>query len=202
MFIDRLPIAVIYSFAYLFCLLITGGHGYILQYTRTAIHLMPSPYKTNCFDYNKIGCKSKSDCIDQCNIKWALNNCNGTLPSNTIIDRRNEKNKFEQEKCDDTHKRFCAKNYKSPDCINEHYKIKLIDDKKFNEMAIHKEIDKLLNDVNQTIYKSNNTKAKADINLLSYIQFQFYNEPDTIYTHSPQQHPIEFICFIGGVISS
>ena len=30
------------------------------------------------------------------------------------------------------------------------------------------------------------------MNLLTY---------DTIYTHSPQQYPIEFICFIGGVIS-
>ena len=29
----------------------------------------------------------------------------------------------------------------------------------------------------------------------------FGDEPDTIYTHSPQQYPIEFICFIGGVIS-
>lgn len=63
-------------------------------------------------------------------------------------------------------------------------------------MATDKEINQFLNDVNQTIYKSNNTKVKVDINLLSFIRFEFYKEPNTIYTHSPQQHPIQFICLI------
>ena len=29
----------------------------------------------------------------------------------------------------------------------------------------------------------------------------FGDEPNTIYTHSPQQYPIEFICLIGWMIS-
>ena len=36
---------------------------------------------------------------------------------------------------------------------------------------------------------------------MSEVFIEFNNEPDTIYTHSPQQHPVEFICLIGGIIS-
>ena len=64
---------------------------------------MPSPYKTNCFNYNEFGCKSRRDCIDQCNVKWALINCNGSLPNDTFINRHNDKDKFGNE-CDDKHK--------------------------------------------------------------------------------------------------
>ena len=38
-----------------------------------------------------------------------------------------------------------------------------------------------------------------DINSISTIIITTYN-PDTIYHHSAQQPPVEFICFIGGVI--
>ena len=38
------------------------------------------------------------------------------------------------------------------------------------------------------------------MNSISYINIITFN-PNTIYSHSPQQPPVEFICFIGGVIS-
>ena len=55
---------------------------------------MPSPYKTRFFDCNKIGCKSRTDCMDRCNVEWALKHCNGSLFSRTIIDRHDNKNIF------------------------------------------------------------------------------------------------------------
>ena len=161
---------------------------------------MSLPYKTNCFDYNRIGCKSRRDCIDQCNVKWALINCNNSLPSGTIVDRHNDKDKFKNE-CDDRHQEYCEHKYKSPDCLNEYYTIKLIDKKIFKDFATENEVNKYINYINKTIYNSNKTKVKVDTNSISYICILFNNEPDTIYTHSPQQYPIEFICFIGGVIS-
>ena len=66
---------------------------------------MPSPYKTNCFEYNKIGCKSRRDCVDRCNVEWALKHCNGSLPSGTIVDRHDDKNIFKDE-CNNNHKEF------------------------------------------------------------------------------------------------
>ena len=94
---------------------------------------MPSPYQTNCFDYDKIGCKSRRDCVDRCNLEWSLKHCNGSLPSETIIDRHNDKDIFKGI-CKDNHTEFCGQKYKSSDCINEHYKIKLKADKKIKEM--------------------------------------------------------------------
>ena len=160
--------------------------------------MMPSPYKTKCLDYNKIGCKSRSDCVDRCNVEWALKHCNGSLPSKTIIDRYNDKDTFNND-CNDNYKEYCEQKHQSPDCINEYYTIKLVIDKKFEDLA---NVDKIFGYLkfNET-FKSNNKNAKADINLLSLVQIYFNNEPDTIYTHSPQQYPIEFICLIGGVIS-
>ena len=161
---------------------------------------MPSPYKTNCFNYNEFGCKSRRDCIDQCNVKWALINCNGSLPNDTFINRHNDKDKFGNE-CDDKHKEYCEHKYKSPDCFNEYYTIKLIDKKIFKNFLAEKEINEYFEYCNETIYKSSKTKIEANANLISYVYIQINNEPDTIYIHSPQQYPIEFICFIGGVIS-
>ena len=160
---------------------------------------MPSPYKTNCVNYNKIGCKSRRDCVDQCNVEWALKHCNGSLPSETIVDRHNDKDIFKYG-CNDNHKEYCEQKYKSPDCINEYYTIKLVAEKKFKDFVSDVLIEAFLEIFNET-FKSENKNAKADINLVSQINIEFNNEPDIIYTHSPQQYPIEFICLIGGVIS-
>ena len=64
---------------------------YEMIHTRTVTRLMSSPCKTKCEDYNKIGCKSKRDYVDRCNVEWTLKHCNGSLLSGTIIDRQNDR---------------------------------------------------------------------------------------------------------------
>ena len=170
----------------------------MLKYSRTIVNLMPSPYKTNCFNYNKIGCISRRDCVNQCNIEWALIHCNNSLPSKTIIDKHNDKDKFDKPRlCNDNNKEFCENKYKSPDCFNQYYKIKLINERKLNDSD--KYGNQYLEWFSNKTFKSKN--KNANINLISNIYIYINDEPDTIYTHSPQQHPIEFICFIGSVIS-
>ena len=48
--------------------------------------------------------------------------------------------------------------------------------------------------LNKTFLKLNKN-AKADINLVSIVYINFNDDPDTIYTHSAQQYPIQFIMF-------
>ena len=167
----------------------------------TVTHLMPSPYKTKCEDYNKIGCKSRRDCVDRCNVEWTSKNCNESLSvENTFTDKHDDKDIF-TDQCNDYYKENCQQRYKPPDCINQYYAIKLLNRKKIKELASEKiVIHHYLKSFNKT-FKSNNKNAKPDINLMSVIYIDFNNEPDTIYIHSPQQYPIEFICLIGGVIS-
>ena len=171
---------------------LTGGYYYVAKYTRTETHLMPSPYKTKCLDYNKIGCKSRRDCVDRCNVEWTLKHCNESLPSWTIIDRHNDKDTFKDE-CNDNYKEYCEQKHKSPDCVNEYYTIKLVSEKRIKELTSDKYIDKYFN---MTTFKS-----KLNINFISSLQIGFNIDPETIYTHLPQQYPIEFVCLIGGVIS-
>ena len=162
---------------------------------------MPSPYKTNCFDYDKIGCKSRRDCVDRWNVEFKLKHCNGLLPLRHIfVDKHINKDIFKDE-CDHDNKEHCEQKYKSTDCLNEYYTIKLVSDKKLKEYIRDEKIDEYLKLFDKSNFKSNNKNAKADINLISQIYIDFNNEPDTIYTHSPQQYPIEFICLIGGIIS-
>ena len=72
---------------------------------------MRSPYKTNCFDYNQIGCKSRQDCIDKCHCDYILNYCNSSLPLYTIVDNNNDKDKFTNDtRC--YKKQFCEEKYK------------------------------------------------------------------------------------------
>lgn len=66
---------------------------------------------------------------------------------------------------------FCEEKYKSSDCFNEYYNMKMITD--------------------QAYYN------KHQIRLFVHVSGQ----PDTIITHSPQFYPIELMCFIGGLIS-
>ena len=61
--------------------------------------------------------------------------------------------------------------------------------------------DIFLRQFNESIFKSKNKNVKANINLISEIEIEFNSQPDTIYSHSPKQYPVEFLCFIGGVIS-
>ena len=122
---------------------------------------MPSPYKTNCFDYNEIGCKSRVDCVYKCRTELKLydNNISSIkygdifiYPNYDIL--------------------TCENKYKSTGCFNEYYDMKIM------------------------------TNIKNYINKIgSVIRIYASGEPDTIIAHSPQFYPINFICFIGGVIS-
>ena len=111
-----------------------------MKYSRTATYLLPSPYKTNDLNYNKIGCKSTSDCIDKCNVEWSFRHCY-SLPPHIIVDRNNNKHKF-NESCYDLN--FCQQKFKSPDCINEYYAIGQMIQKKFNDFISEMEYNQLL----------------------------------------------------------
>ena len=158
---------------------------------------MPAPYKTNCFDYNKIGCTSRQDCLDKCYVEWALIHCNNSLPSDAFIDKNNDKDKFTSESLNCNPSKFCIEKYKSRDCFNEYYLFQILSE---NEIPTNKYLE-LLQYFNETTFKSNNPNAKSDIHLISTIIISSSNDPETIYAHSQKKFPIEFICFIGGVIS-
>ena len=137
------------------------------MYTRSVTYLLPSPYTTNCFDYNKIGCKSRQDCIDKCNIEWSLRHCN-SLPRNIIVDKKNYKDKF-LKSCSDTN--YCQEKYKSPDCSNQHYSIEIMGNQKFTEFMTKEKI-KLLNQSlnrNDNLRSNKEPKKTIDINLLTLI---------------------------------
>ena len=67
-----------------------------LTFNTRITHLisLEHPYSSNCINYNDIGCKSKQDCVDQCNIRT----------SSTESDQEPEP------------KEECARKYQSPDC--------------------------------------------------------------------------------------
>lgn len=154
---------------------------------------MPSPYKTNCFNYNKIGCKSKTDCVDKCNIEMALKECNESALF-TNMDRHNNKDIYNWSKCSLLFNySVCQEKYKSPDCINEYFSFKPFSDSPLTGHWDQMEV-KWDKEFNQNLRHINISK-------ITMVTISFGDEPDTIYTHSPQQYVVEFICFIGGVIS-
>ena len=135
-----------------------------MTFTRTVTHLLPSPFKTNCFDYAKIGCKSRRDCVEKCKIKLGLSHYNNSVndDGNLLF------YPFHQSLS-------CEEKFKSPECFSEYYNMKMISDQ-----------TNFYNEENSTF---------------TFVRIFTSDEPDTIYTHSPLFYPIEFICFIGGVIS-
>ena len=154
--------------------------------------LLSSPYQTNCYDYNKLGCKSRNDCINKCNIELSLKLCN-SLPQFTNVDRHNDKDIYNITNC--TMKfdySICEDEFRSPDCVNEYYFIKpIIPERIYGAFPI------------ETFLKMNGTKRgmKNDYSLFTNIQISFSDEPDTIYRYSPEQYTIEFVTFLCGVIS-
>ena len=123
----------------------------------------------------------------------ALIHCNNSLPVYRFVDKNNDKYKFTFKSvlCPyHSLTKLCKEKYKSPDCFNEYYSFKVVSDKEL--------MGKIFS---ERTFKSKNPNVKSDINLRSIVRILFNKEPDTIYIHSPQQYPIEIICFIGGVIS-
>lgn len=103
--------------------------------TRKVTHLMPAPYKTSCFDYNKIGCKSRSDCITKCQIEWALKHSN-SLPFWSDLDIHNDKDQFKTYCHDEEH---CQQKFASPNCINEYFTLKPMGQTKLNKIINKKQ---------------------------------------------------------------
>lgn len=139
---------------------------------------MPSPYKTKCFDYKKIGCKSRQECIDKCKNEWTINNCN-SLPLDTILDRHNDKNNM-SSMCIQS---YCNEKYNWSDCTDEYYTIIplreiIFKSDYFSKMQIEKFI-KIHNKQKNCNFTTN------DIDKISVIEIQNYT-PDQIYRHSPQ----------------
>ena len=157
---------------------------------------MPSPYQTNCFDYTEIGCKSRSHCVDKCMIEMSLKECN-SLHLFTNVDRHNDKDIYINSECENRlNTKVCEDKYALSDCLNEYFSFKPLTYLSLNESFYSKFVmeNYIKKELNQTLKQLN-------INAFNTITFWFGDEPDTIYRHSPQQPPVEFICFIGGVIS-
>ena len=155
-------------------------------------YLMKSSYRTNYFDYTKLGCQSGQDCIDKCNIDSALKQCNALLLS-TKVDISNDKDSYHYSNCIHNYNcSVCDEKLKSPDCVIEYYIIESMISSSlngnFHEIALNK-------------YNASKKGMTKDWNLFTNVKIYFNGELDTIYRHSPAQCPVEFICFIGGVIS-
>ena len=154
---------------------------------------MPSPYQTNCFNYEKFGCKSRSDCINKCNIETLLKRCN-RLPLSTNVDRHNDKDIYDQSKCSKKYnENQCEDKFNSPDCINEYFPFKPFSVSPLNEswISIY-----LIEE-----YLINKTKGQFNLKAFTSVTIRFGDEPDTIYTYSPQLYFVEFLCFVGGVFA-
>ena len=169
-----------------------------VKYSRRVTNLLLT-YKTNCFDYNKVGCKSRNDCIDKCHLKWSLKNCN-SLPPHTIWDRHNDQVRI-TKLCYD--QMYCAEKYPWPDCIEEFYSMKTIIDRNIRDEHgyLFSGIEVMMQQFSELQLKGKLNFSKNDLDKVSYVTIDFGEEPDTIYTHSPLQKPVEFICFIGDVVS-
>lgn len=164
---------------------------YGIKYSKRINYLMPSPYQTNCFDYNKIGYKSRSDCIDKCNIESSLKQCK-SLPYKVNVNRHNDKDHYNGT-CSFNYS-ICEEKYKSPDCINEIYLFKTFFDLKVDESP------KIKGYKTSSLLKMSSNQSQKNKSI-SWVMIAYGDEEDTVYRHSPQQEPVEFICFICGVIS-
>ena len=159
---------------------------------------MLSPYQTKCFDYTKLGCESRDDCIRKCQINMALKQCD-SLPLDTTI-KKNDFTvymaKFNVTPCLlNSNYTSCKVKFKSFDCVNEYYTFKpVVPVPLNNESFKRKFLDLWLNETS--------TGMKNDYAKFTRVEIFFFgDEPDTIYRHSPAQHPVEFVTFLCGVIS-
>ena len=154
---------------------------------------MPPPYQTNCENYNKFGCKSRSDCINKCNIETLLKRCNG-LSLSTNVDRHNDKDIYNTSECSMKYNGSeCEDKFDSSDCINEYFPFKPFSVSPLNESWTSKYLIEN--------YLMNKTKGQFNLKAFTSVIIRFGDDPDTIYTHSPQLYFVEFLCFVGGVFA-
>ena len=159
---------------------------------------MPSSYQTKCFDYTKLGCESRDDCIRKCQINMALRQCD-SLPLDTMIEKDDftvYMAIFNVTPCLlNSNYTSCKVKFTSFDCVNEYYTFKpVVPVPLNNESFKRKFLDLWLNETS--------TGMKNDYAKFTRVEIFFFgDEPDTIYRHSPAQHPVEFVTFLCGVIS-
>lgn len=169
---------------------ILSGRHYVISYSRRITYLLPPPYTTQCFDYSKIGFKSRNDCYEKCYIELSVRQCN-VVPSYININGKFILVKFnqtDQEKLciKQVERNICHRKCHHDDCVNEYYTFKLITDNEIDD----KERLILTNEYPNLNYES-----------VSVVEVASTDEPDTIYRHSPEQQLVEFICYTAGVIS-
>ena len=129
-------------------------------------------------------------------IEMSLKECN-SLYLHTNMDRHNDKDIYNNSECIyRLNTKVCEGKYVSSDCLNEYFSFKPFTDLTLNESLYSK-----LMMENYIKKEFSQTLKQLNINAFTTVTLWFGDEPDTIYRHSPQQPPIEFICFIGGVIS-
>jgi hypothetical protein len=118
-------------------LLIYGGKSnrFYVEYRKTDIQLMPKPYKTSCFNYEKLGHISRADCIFKCvtnNYKksynrWPMDYL--TEDSETDLKTIEFFNETEDLKIRKICKNFCGFN----DCFKEIFELKEMKKMEFPE---------------------------------------------------------------------
>lgn len=98
---------------------------------------------------------------------------------------------------------YCAEKYPSTDFIEEFYSMKTIIDRNIKDEHgyLFSGIEVMMQQFSELQLKGKLNFSKNDLDKVSYVTIDFGEEPDTIYTHSPLQKPVEFICFIWGVVS-
>ena len=82
--------------------------------------------------------------------------------------------------------------------MNEYYEIKHISKENYKEKIDEENIaNSILERFNSSTFKLN----KNHFDKITFIEIDFSGQPDTIYMNTPLQKPVEFNCFIGGIIS-
>jgi len=153
-----------------------------IKYYRTIIKLMTKPYINSCFDYQKLGYYSRSDCIFKCKVDFYKDRNDGwfgfyltePLANDPMKDQWN-KTKFnkwmrpvEGKHC----KNICGH---GDDCFKEYFR---------------------------AIISTNNQLMRHHMRRdSSFVSILPPTLPDLTFTHSPKIHFEEFLCYLTSVIS-
>ncbi len=145
-----------------------------ITFKRVLIHSLPAPYETNCINYSQIGFRSKIDCINQCLISVAKKRCN-RWPAEIFAPKTVNHSflpKFLINEClEKISEKYCNHKCQYNDCIEE-----------------------IL-----TVEELNSFDEKFAEKYFFYIWFPLSH--DYRYEYKPTFAFVEFINYIGGIIS-
>jgi len=154
---------------------------YKIYFTRTVSHLLKTPYKTNCRDYelgNKNKNQSREECYQNCVLNWYRKEC-FCLPKLQFPLSRNNL------KADDM---LCVDGVQ---CADEQIK------EKAYQMEMNYQNDCLPNCVQQTYsFEAEQFHTRMGRNLFTLIKTK---EPDRVFVHLPEVTFIQFICNIASL---